>query len=80
VRLLILASLDNLRLISVRGQHGTEAAAVCTRSSLSRHCDRQKTFFNDGDYQAYIARLVRYRMQFGVTIYAYCLTSNHFLC
>ena len=37
---------------------------------------RQKTFFNDGDYQAYIARLGRYRMQFGVTIYAYCLMSN----
>src|SRR5262245_39879920 len=44
---------------------------------IVRGNNRQKTFFNDGDYQAYIARLVRYRMQFGVTIYAYCLMSNH---
>ena len=38
---------------------------------------RQKTFQNDGDYQAYLERLVRYRRQFGVTVYAYCLMSNH---
>jgi putative transposase len=41
---------------------------------------RQKTFLNDSDYQAYIERLGRYRMRFGVTVYAYCLMSNHFLC
>jgi REP element-mobilizing transposase RayT len=32
---------------------------------------------NDGDYQAYIARLGRYRARFGMTVYAYCLMSNH---
>jgi len=31
---------------------------------------REKTFLNDGDYQAYIARLDRYRARFGVTICA----------
>jgi putative transposase len=44
---------------------------------LVRVIDRQKTFFNDNDYQAYIERLRRYRMRFGVTAYAYRLISNH---
>ena len=38
---------------------------------------RQKTFLNARDYQAYLGRLVRYRKRFGVTVYAYCLMSNH---
>ena len=38
---------------------------------------RQKTFLNGRDYEAYLERLARYRKRFGVTIYAYCLMSNH---
>src|ERR671919_571073 len=38
---------------------------------------RQKTFLNARDYEAYVGRLARYRKQFGVTVYAYCLMSNH---
>ena len=38
---------------------------------------RQKTFLNARDYQAYLERLGRYRKKFGVTVYAYCLMSNH---
>jgi REP element-mobilizing transposase RayT len=47
---------------------------------LSRHCTRQysqNTFLNDRDYQAYLEQLGRYRKRFGVTVYAYCLMSNH---
>jgi putative transposase len=29
------------------------------------------------DYEAYLERLARYRKRFGVTVYAYCLMSNH---
>jgi putative transposase len=38
---------------------------------------RQKTFLNEGDYQAYLERLGRYRTRLGVTVYAYCLMPNH---
>ena len=38
---------------------------------------RQKTFLNARDYEAYLERLARYRKQFGVMVYAYCLMSNH---
>src|ERR671918_780972 len=38
---------------------------------------RQKTFLNARDYQGYLERLGRYRKKFGVTVYAYCLMSNH---
>jgi REP element-mobilizing transposase RayT len=38
---------------------------------------REKTFLNERDYQAYLERLGRYRKRFGVTVYAYCLMSNH---
>ena len=38
---------------------------------------RQKTFLNPRDYEAYLERLGRYRKRFGVTVYVYCLMSNH---
>ena len=41
---------------------------------------RQKTFLNGRDYKAYLERLARYRKRFDVTVYAYCLMSNHYLC
>jgi len=44
---------------------------------IVRGNQRQKTFLNDGDYQAYIERLGRYRQKFGHTIHAYCLMPNH---
>ena len=38
---------------------------------------RQKTFTSAADYQAYLDRLAKYRRQYGYTIYAFCLMSNH---
>jgi len=80
VRLLILASLDNL-VSFLFGDSMARTPRLFAPGVLYhvivRGNNRQRTFFNDGDYQAYIARLGRYRMQFGVTIYAYCLMSNH---
>src|SRR6266498_2563149 len=38
---------------------------------------RQKTFLNQSDYQAYLERLGRYRKRLRITVYAYCLMSNH---
>jgi REP element-mobilizing transposase RayT len=38
---------------------------------------RQKTFLIEGDYQTYLEKLDRYRKRFGVTVYGYCLMSNH---
>lgn len=38
---------------------------------------RQKTFRSGQDYQAYLARVARYRRKYGVRIYAYCLMPNH---
>src|ERR671911_238942 len=37
----------------------------------------QKTFVKPSDYEAYLERLGRYRKGLGVTVYAYCLMSNH---
>jgi putative transposase len=44
---------------------------------IVRGNQRQKTFQDDGDYQAYLERLGRYRKKLGVTVYAYCLMPNH---
>jgi putative transposase len=44
---------------------------------IVRGNQRQKTFLSDGDYQAYLERLGRYRRRLGVTVYAYCLMPNH---
>ena len=38
---------------------------------------REKTFLNARDYDACLERVGRYRKRFGVTVYAYCLMSNH---
>jgi REP-associated tyrosine transposase len=44
---------------------------------IARGNQRQKTFLDDGDYQAYMERLGRYRKRWGVIVYAYCLMPNH---
>ena len=44
---------------------------------IVRGNQRQKTFLNGRDYEAYLERLARYRRRFDVTVYAYCLMSNH---
>lgn len=44
---------------------------------IVRGNQRQKTFWNKRDYQAYLDRFARYREKFGVTVYAYCLMPNH---
>jgi len=38
---------------------------------------RQKTFFNDEDYQAYIDLISDWCSRFGVEVWAYCLMPNH---
>ena len=44
---------------------------------IVRGNQRQKTVLSDGDYQAYLERLGRYRKRLGLTVYAYCLMPNH---
>ena len=43
---------------------------------IVRGNQRQKTFTSDGDYQAYLERMAKYRRQYGYMIYAFCLMSN----
>ena len=38
---------------------------------------RQRTFFCDSDYQAYIDLLAKFKVEAGVDIWAYCLMPNH---
>jgi REP-associated tyrosine transposase len=38
---------------------------------------RQRTFFNDEDYQAYLALMSEWCMKFQVETWAYCLMPNH---
>src|SRR6266849_7967662 len=44
---------------------------------IARGNQRQPTFLTDADYEAYLARLARYRKRYGVFLYAYCLMPNH---
>ena len=44
---------------------------------IARGNQRQPTFLTDADYEAYLARLVRYRKRYRVFLYAYCLMPNH---
>lgn len=44
---------------------------------IVRGNQRQKTFLNGADYQAYLERLIRYRKRYGHTVHAYCLMPNH---
>lgn len=38
---------------------------------------RQQTFFNDGDYAAYIELMAQWCREEGVEIWSYCLMPNH---
>ena len=38
---------------------------------------RQQTFFNDGDYAAYLELMADWCRQEGVAIWSYCLMPNH---
>ena len=38
---------------------------------------RQQTFFNDGDYAAYVELMAEWRREQGVAIWSYCLMPNH---
>jgi REP element-mobilizing transposase RayT len=44
---------------------------------IVRGNQRQKTFLSRRDYQVYLERLARYHQKHNVTIYAFCLMSNH---
>ena len=44
---------------------------------IVRGNQRQKTFLNDQDYQAYLERLAKYRRKYNYSVYAYCLMPNH---
>ena len=38
---------------------------------------RQRTFFGDADYRAYIALMAEWCRRYGITVWAYCLMPNH---
>lgn len=40
--------------------------------------DNLKMFYNDEDYEQFIATLLRYEEECGFKLHAYCLLSNHF--
>ena len=40
---------------------------------------RQQTFFNDGDYAAYLDLMAQGYSQRGVEIWSYCLMPNHLI-
>jgi hypothetical protein len=44
--------------------------------STQRGNRRQQTFFNDGDYAAYLELMADWRREQGVEIWAYCLMPN----
>jgi putative transposase len=44
---------------------------------ISRGNDRQKLFRNKNDFQFYLEQLARYKEKFRVSIFHYCLMSNH---
>jgi len=45
---------------------------------ISRGNNRQVTFLNDGDYQAFLRYVARVREKKPFILYAYCLMPNHF--
>ncbi len=44
---------------------------------IIRGNQRQQTFLSSVEYQVYLAKLIQYRRQHEVTIYAYWLMPNH---
>jgi hypothetical protein len=63
----------------VKGHDGEASAAVGSGSSVSRHRagkPKAEDVLSEGDYQAYLERLGRYRKRSGVSVYAYCLMPN----
>ena len=44
---------------------------------VQRGHDRQDCFFEESDYQAYLGYLQTYATQFGCSVHAYCLMTNH---
>jgi len=38
---------------------------------------RQRTFFRDSDYRAYLARMAEWCRRYGLAVWAYCLMPNH---
>ena len=39
--------------------------------------NRERVFFSDDDRRFYLWTLLKYRQQYGVEVWAYCLTKNH---
>src|SRR2546426_6599532 len=44
---------------------------------VQRGINRNDCFFAERDYTAYLAYLHRYSIEFGCTLHAYCLMTNH---
>ena len=44
---------------------------------IVRGNQRQETFVSDGDYQAYLQRLGKYRDRYSFIVHGYCLMPNH---
>ena len=43
----------------------------------ARGNERRRIFLDDGDREDYLDRIARYRVRFGVRLYAFCLMPNH---
>ena len=57
-------------------------AARCVLADLPLHIvqrgvNRSACFFSDGDYLAYLRYLLAFSAQFGCSVHAYCLMTNH---
>jgi len=44
---------------------------------VQRGHDRQRCFFEESDYRAYLAYLGEFTVKFGCSVHAYCLMTNH---
>ena len=52
-------------------------APGCPHHVTQRGNRRQRTFFRDEDYEAYLALMAEWCAQRGVAIWAWCLMPNH---
>jgi putative transposase len=49
----------------------------CPLHVVQRGINRQPCFFSDADYRIYLRHLAEYSHEFGCSVHAYCLMTNH---
>jgi putative transposase len=49
----------------------------CPLHVVQRGINRQTCFFSDADYRTYLRYVSEYSQQFGCSVHAYCLMTNH---